>query len=113
MYTYFQTKFIDNCGEADCVEYNSNYLGWEKKGIGRMIVFMAIEGFVYYTIVAIIEFQVVKTIVNFFKSMICEKSVHPNSEQNSQLDDNVEEEKKRILTSSLETLQKTDHLIFK
>lgn len=33
-------------------------MGWEKLGIGRMLVFMGLEGLVFYIIIALIELKV-------------------------------------------------------
>ena len=52
----YSLKFVfsDHCGDQ-CVTYNENYLGWEAGGIGRELVFMAIQGVAYLTILSLIE----------------------------------------------------------
>ncbi|XP_055881820.1 phospholipid-transporting ATPase ABCA3-like [Biomphalaria glabrata] len=41
-----------------CVKFQENYLAWEKPGIGSYLIFMAIQGAVYFTIVLLIEYHI-------------------------------------------------------
>ena len=51
----------ENCGDF-CLFYTSDYLSWEKGGIGRYVAFLAIQGVVFFTILLVIETQVPKTL---------------------------------------------------
>ncbi|XP_069124776.1 phospholipid-transporting ATPase ABCA3-like [Argopecten irradians] len=44
-----------SCGPSGCVYYRDNYLSWEQGGIGRMLVFMAIQGVVYFSMIILLE----------------------------------------------------------
>ena len=48
-----------HCGDS-CVTYNENYLGWGAGGIGRELIFMAIQGVAYLTLLAPIESGVIR-----------------------------------------------------
>lgn len=56
------------CGELGCVYYNNNYIGWEKNGIGRILIFLTLQGIVYFAILLFVESNLFKTIIYFFKS---------------------------------------------
>ena len=46
-----------NCG-TNCLDYNTDYLSWEAGGIGRFLVFLAIQGQIYFAILFLLESQV-------------------------------------------------------
>jgi ATP-binding cassette subfamily A (ABC1) protein 3 len=50
------------------VYYNNNYIGWEKNGIGRMLIFLTLQGVMYFTILLFVESNLFKTIIYSFKS---------------------------------------------
>ncbi|CAC5380658.1 ABCA3 [Mytilus coruscus] len=45
----------DKCGPEGCFPLSSNYLGWEKNGIGRMLFFLAIQGLAYFSLLLFLE----------------------------------------------------------
>lgn len=45
---------LENCGLM-CIKYSSNYLSWKEPGIGRSLVFMSLQGLVFFFILAVIE----------------------------------------------------------
>lgn len=51
------------CGSFGCVEWERNLLSWRKLGIGRMLTFLAVEGVLFFFIIALIEFKVEKRAV--------------------------------------------------
>ncbi|UJR37958.1 hypothetical protein I4U23_030642 [Adineta vaga] len=46
----------DTCG-TNCVVYTSNYLSWEKPGVGRYVAFMAIQSVVTFAILLLHDMQ--------------------------------------------------------
>lgn len=46
--------FAENCGYR-CSEWQENVLAWESPGIGRAVVFMGIQGVVFFAILFFIE----------------------------------------------------------
>lgn len=54
------TSGTGNCGAFGCVEWERNVLSWRKLGIGRMLVFLAVEGALFYLIIALIELKVTR-----------------------------------------------------
>ncbi|CAL1544560.1 unnamed protein product [Lymnaea stagnalis] len=44
-----------NCGDF-CLYYNNNYFGWEKSGVGRMMVFLVVQGLVMWLLIFLSEF---------------------------------------------------------
>ena len=43
-----------HCGD-NCLDYNTNYLSWQPGGIGRMLVFLSLQGVVYLSIIFMVE----------------------------------------------------------
>ena len=82
---------------------------------------MAVEGFLYYGIVALIELHVFRSIANFVSNLIykCKNNDKVNDEMKIGLlndeteDENVIAERRRILDTPEEKLFASDHLIFK
>lgn len=58
LHHFLSSTETNNCGSFGCVDWNDDPLGWEKLGIGRMLVFMGLEGLVFYFIIALIELKV-------------------------------------------------------
>ena len=56
-------KFLINATS----NFQYNYLAWQNPGIGRYLVFLTIEGFVFFSIVLMIEYRVLG---GFFKSIV-------------------------------------------
>ena len=56
-------KFLINATS----NFQYNYLAWENPGIGRYLVFLTMEGFIFFGIVMMIEYRVLG---NFFKSCL-------------------------------------------
>ncbi len=46
-----------NCGSSPCIAYNEDPLGWDGLGIGRMITFLAIDGFIFIIVLLMVELQ--------------------------------------------------------
>ncbi|KAJ8311155.1 hypothetical protein KUTeg_011294 [Tegillarca granosa] len=91
------------CGDT-CIEFNENYLAWELPGIGRYLIFMAIQGLVYLFVLFLIESGQNNISVGFETGMY-EKVVE------EQEDDDVSAERKRITNTPLENLLETDSLV--
>jgi len=49
---------LDCCGD-DCIDFNENYLSLEPGGIGRHLVFLAVQGVLYFTALLLVESHVV------------------------------------------------------
>ncbi|CAF1682200.1 unnamed protein product, partial [Adineta ricciae] len=45
-----------NCG-SNCVSYTSNYLSWEKPGVGRFVVFMVIQSIICFAALFAIDYR--------------------------------------------------------
>ena len=41
--------------KTDCIYYNENYLGWAPSGIGRMLVFLFLQGILYWALLFMID----------------------------------------------------------
>jgi ATP-binding cassette subfamily A (ABC1) protein 3 len=63
-------KETGNCGSSSCIEFNKNPLGWEGLGIGRMISFMAIDGFIFVVLLVLFELRLWDKIKYLFCSAI-------------------------------------------
>lgn len=49
------SEITGDCGSYPCVYFNENFIGWEKNGIGRMLVFLAVQGIAYFCILLFID----------------------------------------------------------
>jgi len=118
----------DTCG-SNCVYWTTNYLGWDKPGIGRFIVFMGIQSIVSFTILLFIDYRIISKIryficgpvqydrstVNQFRNNIISTTVQvtdnvqiPNVNHE---DDDVVEEAERIKNTHTFVLTETDVLV--
>ncbi|KAG1683907.1 ATP-binding cassette sub-family A member 3 [Nymphon striatum] len=97
--------------DSICVEYSDNYLAWESPGIGRYLIFLMLDFFLFVLILVGIEKHFFRRIKYFF---CAKKSVKPSQDRNVFIppDDDVEKEKERILKSPLCDLFQSDMLIF-
>ncbi|KAK8753744.1 hypothetical protein OTU49_001413 [Cherax quadricarinatus] len=108
----------DKCGTFGCVSWNEDFLAWEKLGIGRMLVFMGVEGIVFYLMIALTEMKFFHRI-RYSVSRIWHKvAIKPikdvEFEAASQVveDEDVKAEHLRIHNTPVQQLQDTDKLIF-
>ncbi|KAL3853225.1 hypothetical protein ACJMK2_016781 [Sinanodonta woodiana] len=105
----------DGCATTCLISY-SNYLAWDSPGIGRYLVFMAIDGFVYFGIVFLIEYGllarlkylVLKPSTTEIGPMVSMQKLRDEEE-----DSDVYAEWNRINNTSLAQLMKTDEIIIK
>ncbi|XP_052283854.1 phospholipid-transporting ATPase ABCA3-like [Dreissena polymorpha] len=108
--------FPDFCGEGDdttCFTYYDNFLQWEKPGIGREILFMAIQGVVFFAIVLLAEYGILSRIKNALTGGMRASVGSQVNLQGQEEDSDVAAEARRINASSAQELQKTDSLILK
>lgn len=102
------------CGDT-CIEFNENYLAWELPGIGRYLIFMAIQGLVYLFLLFLIESGVINQFIYCMKgqnniSVGFETGMYEKVVE-EQEDDDVSAERKRITNTPLENLLETDSLV--
>ncbi|KAG7167085.1 ATP-binding cassette sub-family A member 3-like 1 [Homarus americanus] len=109
----------DNCGSFGCVDWNEDFLSWEKLGIGRMLVFMGVEGILFYILIALTELKVFQTI-RYSLSRIWHKvaikpwrDVELEGDSMNPEDEDVKAERLRIRDTPLDQLQETEKLIFR
>ncbi|XP_052780875.1 phospholipid-transporting ATPase ABCA3-like isoform X2 [Mya arenaria] len=109
--------FPDHCGAdseaSTCFTYYDDFLNLNKPGIGREVLLMVIQGFVYFIIVLLVEYGVFRKIQNRLNgrtSSSVGSQVDLNGEEK---DSDVAEEEKRINQTPLSNLQQSDALIFK
>ncbi|XP_041362406.1 phospholipid-transporting ATPase ABCA3-like [Gigantopelta aegis] len=101
----------NNCGDL-CADFNTDYLGWEANGIGRMLTFLTLQGFVYFSLVFLIESELLKTLFYKLRNW---QNVHPlviqRSDSRIQEDSDVATERARMANSTLWQLFGMDKLI--
>ena len=108
MYTAVLT---DNCGPDGCLDYNENYLSFEVGGIGRMLVFLAVQGVIYFTLLYLIESGVFKKIFYLIRPPTRRRG-NPIESLVAE-DSDIARERQRITETPLEMLFWTDALIMK
>lgn len=98
----------------NCLIFDKNYLAWEIPGVGKYFVFMAAQGFFYMILVFLVEFGVISRI----RYLICNRepiAVSFETSVNDAIpeDDDVENERRRVNKTSIDSLLKTDSLLLK
>ena len=90
-------KLIREYGGSQ-LEFQENYLSWDNPGIGRYLVFLALEGIVFYALVLLIEYGVFNRLTGIFRCSF--STVGLRGEESSVADDDdVLEEKRRLMSS--------------
>ena len=80
------------------LEFQENYLSWDNPGIGRYLVFLALEGIVFYSLVLLIEYGVFNRLTGILRRS--SSTVGLRSEESLVAeDDDVLEEKRRVMSS--------------
>ena len=80
------------------LEFQENYLSWDNPGIGRYLVFLALEGIVFYSLVLLIEYGVFNRFTGIYRRSF--STVGQRSEESLVADDDdVLEEKRRVMSS--------------
>ena len=94
-----------------CLDYTSNYLSWERGGIGRHLVFLACQGIVYFLILFVIESQALQHLWYLLHPRA--EVFPPNDDKDAviQEDSDVSAERRRILSSDRELLMDSEALI--
>lgn len=108
-----------NCG-LDCVVWTDNILSWEKPGIGRFVVFMAIQSAISFTMLLFIDYRVLsklwytirgnRRVYNLPDSTIIPMTDNQISNIHHE-DDDVIAEAQRLQSSSDRELMETDVLV--
>jgi ATP-binding cassette, subfamily A (ABC1), member 3 len=96
------------------VPWNKDYLGWDQPGIGRALTMLAVQAVVYWALIIMVEYNVFRNMKYFFNEQIAKcfkSSVNDNDGNVEKLDEDVLAERRRIETTSLVDLEKTDSLI--
>ena len=62
---------------SECIQYNSNPLGWDGLGIGRILFFFFIDGLIFFSFIVLIELQTWSKIKYCFQ-----RRRHPNRGRN-------------------------------
>ena len=108
-------KETRNCGPSGCIEYNENALGWEGLGIGRMITFLAIDGFVFISILLLIELHVWDKVKYLLTSGALQNSPAVDSETGGKTveDNDVARERELIHSKPVAVLQLENNLVIK
>ena len=120
MSSIVQLLFVGKpCTGDTCFTFQSNYLSWEKPGIGRQVLFMVLQGFFYFGLVLMAEY-------GLFTRMytgLCSRNTQVKTATGGQVlsrqtsmfgsteDSDVAEEKDRIKNTSLDKLHETDSII--
>ena len=90
-------KRIRESGDSQ-LEFQENYLSWDNPGIGRYLVFLALEGIVFYSLVLLIEYGVFNRLTGILRRS--SSTVGLRSEESLVAeDDDVLEEKRRVMSS--------------
>ncbi|XP_066292809.1 phospholipid-transporting ATPase ABCA3-like isoform X1 [Branchiostoma lanceolatum] len=103
--------------EAICKDFNvtwtTNYLQWERNGIGRFLVFMAWEGVFFFGLLFLVESNLLRQFWYFIRPKKTPTLISSDGKYNIQDDEDVARERTRINNTPLRQLFSTDALILK
>ncbi|XP_070191604.1 LOW QUALITY PROTEIN: phospholipid-transporting ATPase ABCA3-like [Littorina saxatilis] len=108
------------CKGPACLDFSDNYFSFEYPGIGRSVFFMALQGFVFMTLTLLIEFHVPQRLAYFCRGKRGTSYRDLRLIMNMQLsvlngtvteDSDVAEERRRINSTDIDELCKTDSLL--
>ncbi|XP_038064273.1 ATP-binding cassette sub-family A member 3-like [Patiria miniata] len=101
--------------DAQGISYEPDYLTWEGEGIGRYLVYLAVEGFVYMSLVFLVDSSLFKKVAPKLRKAFCRRKALVYSEMNKvtglAADEDVATEKSRITDTPLTKLCQTDALL--
>ena len=106
-------SFADSCTGAYCFKYQDSYLAWESPGIGRLLIFMLLQGFIYFSLVFLIEYGMNVRITCLVRNAIPTRAGYQRVSNFHATDVDVEAEKDRINETTLDSLMQTDSLVIK
>ena len=97
-------NMVQNVLDKSTDFFQWNYLAWETPGIGRYLIFMALEGFFFFGIVLFIEYGVIRRLMCRFGTgqVSTEAAVNPTKSQLSEvsvgayMDSDVADERARV-----------------
>ncbi|XP_066910613.1 phospholipid-transporting ATPase ABCA3-like [Clytia hemisphaerica] len=100
-------KMVQNGLDMSTKFFQWDYLAWETPGIGRYLVFLALEGLIFFAIVLLIEYGVFRRILQTIKGRPASPVVKPVtstlsdvSSVSTMVDSDVLEEQDRVMKKS-------------
>eukprot|EP00058_Branchiostoma_floridae_P010060 XP_002595548.1 hypothetical protein BRAFLDRAFT_117471 [Branchiostoma floridae] len=107
----------DPITEAICKDFNvtwtTNYLQWERNGIGRFLVFLAWEGVFFFGLLFLVESNLLRQFWYFIRPKKAPTAISSDGQYSIQDDEDVARERTRINNTPLRQLFSTDALILK
>ncbi|KAJ8301076.1 hypothetical protein KUTeg_020063 [Tegillarca granosa] len=99
---------------SGCISFSDDYLRWEYPGCGKFVLFMIIQGLIYFAIIMFIEYRVIYRCFYAISQKFCQRAPADNGQASVIAEDgDVAKERERINNTSIETLMATDSLIIK
>ncbi|KAK3590754.1 hypothetical protein CHS0354_030992 [Potamilus streckersoni] len=109
----YESLCQDSCTCVICFKYQDSYLAWESPGIGRLLIFMFLQGFFYFSLVFLIDSGLVVRIICSVRNSIPAIVGFQILDKFKGTDNDVEAEKERVNKTPLASLMQTDSLIIK
>jgi len=103
-------KGTDHCGFTGCIDYNEDPLGWDGLGLGRILLFLFIDGIVFFTVIVLVELQTWNKIKYYFQR---QRHPHQVDDVVTVEDDDVAAERELIHNRQMTVLQQDNNLIIK
>ncbi|XP_076823215.1 phospholipid-transporting ATPase ABCA3-like isoform X1 [Clavelina lepadiformis] len=119
---YTNHKMVNTCTESSFMEeqceaagfaFQVNFLAWEQYGIGKMVLFLAIQGFLFFAVLFMIEFHIPQMVWKVVLQVKKKFIQQVDDQQANYDDDDVANEHDRINLTELPHLVSSDRLIVK
>lgn len=88
-----------------CVDFNKDYLSWEAGGIGRMLVFLGIQGIVYFALLLFFESRLFRAARYLLQHLMLNygtarhRHLHLSADSETGEDDDVASERCHVLAN--------------
>ncbi|ESO00555.1 hypothetical protein HELRODRAFT_82844 [Helobdella robusta] len=103
------------CAGAKALNQTNHYLSWVYPGIGKPLIFMSIQGLIFFIILLIFESDLLQNIRTKFASQSVavtesDSAIYPNN-TSSEEDSDVLEEKAKVLKLEMSDLMSEDNML--
>ncbi|KAK3590752.1 hypothetical protein CHS0354_030992 [Potamilus streckersoni] len=109
----YESVCQDSCKGIACFKYQDSYLAWESPGIGRLLLFMFLQGFFYFSLVFLFEYGMNLRLTCHVRNSIPTRAGYQIVSNHDAIDNDVEAEKDRINETPISSLLQTDSLVIK
>ena len=110
---------VDNCG-SNCLSFDVGYASWESPGIGRSLIFMAVQGCLFVFVLCALDSDICRRAVRLCSRQLQKDSIRQRQQDLEMMagsgvveDNDVAAERERIVGTSVDRLAATDAVVLR